>query len=270
MRFEMKRKYLILIILFLVPLFQVFSADQKKVEIGVVENLGSYIPLNTELIDENGNKFLLKDNFDKPVVINFVYYECPGICSPLLTELASVLGKAGLALGVDYKVFTISMDASEDHNLATSKKQNYLKMMKKQIDPSSWRFLTGDSVTVKKLADAIGFYYKKEGDEFIHSAMLSFISSDGKICRYLYPDFTRREEFSILPFDFKMAVLEASEGTPTPTIARVIKFCFRYDPEGKTYVFNLLKVFGGGILLLTIILVVYLSVKPRKEKVENR
>ncbi|NWF88914.1 MAG: hypothetical protein HXY50_05555 [Ignavibacteriaceae bacterium] len=45
-----------------------------------------------------------------------------------------------------------------------------------------------------------------------------------------------------------------------------MKFCFRYDPEGKTYVFNLLKVFGGGVLLLTVILVVYLSVKPRKDK----
>lgn len=264
------KSVVILIVFLLVPLFQIFSADQKKVEIGVVENLGSYVPLDTELIDENGNKFLLKNNLDKPVVINFVYYECPGICSPLLTELASVIGKADLVAGVDYNVFIISMDASEDYNLATSKKQNYLKMMKKQIDPNSWRFLTGDSLSVRRLSDAIGFYYKKEGDEFIHSAALMFIASNGKICRYLYPDFTRRDEFSILPFDFKMAVLEASEGTPTPTIAKVMKFCFSYDPEGKTYVFNLLKVFGGGILLLTVILVVYLSVKPRKEKAENR
>jgi len=264
----MKNKFLILIAISLFAFTtSSFSVDQKKLEIGVVENLGSVIPLDIELVDENGNKFILKDNFDKPVVMNFVYYECPGICSPMLTELASVVGKSNLVAGIDYKVFTISMDATEDHNLAESKKQNYLKIMKNKIDPNGWRFLTGDSLSVRKLADAIGFYYKKEGDEFIHSAMLSFISSDGKICRYLYPDFTRREEFSILPFDFKMAVLEASEGTPTPTIARVIKFCFRYDPEGKTYVFNMLKIFGGGILLLTILLLVYLSVKPRKEKV---
>lgn len=248
----------------------IFCADQKKIEIGVVENLGSAIQLDITLIDENGSKFNLKDNFDKPIVMNFVYYECPGICSPLLTELASVVGKSDLVPGIDYKLFTISFDASEDYTLASSKKQNYLKMMKKQIDPMGWRFLTGDSLSVKKLADAVGFYYKKEGDEFIHSAMLVFISKDGKICRYLYPDFTRREEFSILPFDFKMAVLEASEGTPTPTIARVIKFCFKYDPEGKTYVVNMLKIFGGGILVLTIFLVVYLSVKPRKVKEENR
>ena len=58
----MKRKsFLILIVFLLVPMFQTFSADQKKVEIGVVENLGSYIPLNTELIDENGNKYSTYD-----------------------------------------------------------------------------------------------------------------------------------------------------------------------------------------------------------------
>lgn len=263
-------KIRILILTIIIASSFIFSADQKKVEAGVVENLGSTIPLDVTLIDENGSKFSLKDNFDKPIVMNFVYYECPGICSPLLTELARVVGKSDLVPGVDYKLFTISFDASEDYTLAASKKNNYLKMMKKQIDPMGWRFLTGDSISVRKLTDAAGFFYKKESDEFIHSAMLVFISKDGKICRYLYPDFTRREEFSILPFDFKMAVLEASEGTPTPTIARVVKFCFKYDPEGKTYVFNMLKVFGGGILILTIILVVYLSVKPRKVKEENR
>jgi protein SCO1/2 len=268
MDIKMKNIFIIsLLVTFITASVVAYSADQKKVEIGVVENLGSIIPLSTELIDESGNKFILKDNFDTPVVMNFVYYECPGVCSPLLTELASVIGKSDFVAGIDYKVFTVSMDATEDHNLAVSKKQNYLKMMKNKIDPNGWRFLTGDSLSVKKLADAVGFYYKKEGDEFIHSAMILFIASDGKICRYLYPDFTRREEFSILPFDFKMAVLEASEGTPTPTIAKVMKFCFSYDPEGKTYVFNLLKIFGGGVLLLTVILVVYLSVKPRKEKV---
>lgn len=264
----MTNKLKVTIIIFVLLSGLCYSIDQKKPEIGVTEKLGSIIPLDIELIDDDGSKFLLKEHLDKPIVLNFVYYECPGICSPLLTELARVVGKVDLVPGIDYQLLTISIDAEEDFNLAASKKKNYLNTIKKQIDPKSWRFLTGDSNSVKKLTDAVGFYYKKESDEFIHSAMISYISTDGKICRYLYPDFTKREEFSILPFDFKMAVIEASEGKPTPTIAEVMKFCFKYDPEGKTYVFNLLKVFGGGILLFTVIIVVYLSVKPRKDKVE--
>ena len=109
-----------------------FAVDQKKVEVGVEEKLGSYIPLNTELIDENGNKFLLKDNFDKPVVMNFVYYECPGICSPLLTELASVVGKSDLVPELIIRVLTISMDATEDYNLASSKKTKLPKNDEKE------------------------------------------------------------------------------------------------------------------------------------------
>ncbi|NWF91029.1 MAG: SCO family protein, partial [Ignavibacteriaceae bacterium] len=177
----MDNRVKILLVIFLASCISIFSADQKRLEIGVVENLGSLIPLNTELVDEEGKKFLFENNFDKPVVINFVYYECPGICSPMLTELSSVIEKTDLVPGIDYQIFTISMDASEDYTLAASKKQNYLKLMKKNIDPKGWRFLTGDSLTVRKLADAVGFYYKKEGDEFIHSAMLSFISTEGKI-----------------------------------------------------------------------------------------
>jgi protein SCO1/2 len=260
-------KIVLILILSSIFTFTAFSADQKKVEVGVEENLGNKIPKNIVLTDEDGNDFNLKDNFDKPVVLNFVYFECPGICSPLLTEIASVVSKSDLVAGIDYRAFTVSMDATEDHVLAASKKRNYLKMSKKSIDPKGWRFLTGDSLTIKKLSDAVGFYFKKEGDEFLHSAMICFISTDGKICRYLYPDFTRKEEFSILPFDFKMAVIEASEGKATPTIAKVMKFCFSYDPEGKTYAFNILKIVGGGMLLLTVGLVVFLSIKPRKKQV---
>ena len=41
-----------------------------------------------------------------------------------------------------------------------------------------------------------------------------------------------------------MALTEASEGRTGPTIAKVLLYCFTYDPKGKRYVFNILKVFG--------------------------
>ena len=59
--------------------------------------------------------------------------------------------------------------------------------------------------------------------------------ADGKISRYLYGT-------SFNHFDLKLALMEASEGRIGPTLAKVIKFCFSYDPEGREYVFNFLKV----------------------------
>ena len=61
-----------------------------------------------------------------------------------------------------------------------------------------------------------------------------------------------------------MAVLETNEGKVSPTISKVLQFCFSYDPEGKGYVLNVTRIFGAGILLLAAIFLVVIIVKPKK------
>ncbi|MCK4775592.1 MAG: SCO family protein, partial [Candidatus Krumholzibacteria bacterium] len=68
------------------------------------------------------------------------------------------------------------------------------------------------------------------------------ISPQGKVTRYLYGS-------EYLPLDLKMAIYEASEGRVGPTIARMLKFCFNYDPEGRKYVLNLTRVVGTVMIL---------------------
>ena len=63
----------------------------EKEFIGINEKLGSYIPLDGWLTDDQGRKYQLKEVFDKPVLFSFVYYRCPGICSPLLAGKSRVL-----------------------------------------------------------------------------------------------------------------------------------------------------------------------------------
>jgi protein SCO1 len=67
-----------------------------------------------------------------------------------------------------------------------------------------------------------------------------------------------------------MAVIETSEGKITPTIARMLQFCFSYDPEGQTYVLNFTRIFGAGILILAAVFIVYLRSKPKKENRKTR
>jgi len=52
------------------------------------------------------------------------------------------------------------------------------------------------------------------------------LSGTGMVTRYLYG-------VTFLPFDVKMAVTEAAQGRTGPTIARLLKFCFNYDPAGR-------------------------------------
>jgi len=256
----------IIIVFFLVSL----KAEDKKIEVGIDEQLGKSIPLQEYFVDENDNKVLLKDLFTKPTVLSFVYYNCPGICSPLLLEVSDIINKTDLVAGVDYNIVCISMDELETPKDAMERKQTFFKVIDKNIPPESWKFLTGDSTTIKKVADAAGFYFKRNGKDFLHAGAFIFVDNQGKICRYLLPSYSERRGFGILPFDFKMSVIETSEGKISPTMAKVLQFCFSYDPEGQTYVLNLTRIFGAGILILVGIFIVYLTIKPKKDFIKTR
>ena len=246
------------------------EADDKKIEVGIDEQLGKSIPLQEFFVDENGNKVQLKELFTKPTVLSFVYYNCPGICSPLLMELSDIINKSDLVAGVDYNIVCISMNELENPKDALERKQTFFKVIDKNIPPESWRFLTGDSATIKKVADAAGFYFERQGKDFLHTGAFIFVDNKGKICRYLFPSFTDRTGFGILPFDFKMAVIETSDGKISPTIGKVLQFCFKYDPQGRTYVLNLTQIFGVVILIFAGIFILYLKVKPKKDFIKAR
>lgn len=230
-----------------------------ELEIGVVEHLDEYIPEELTVIDTEGNPRKLKSLIDKPTVLMWVYYRCPGICSPLMTSVAEVIGKSDLVLGKDYQVITISFDAREGSDLAIKKRENYLNLIGKEVDESGWQFYTADSANVVLGTEATGFRYKKAGNDFMHSATLIMLSPDGKITRYLLGTY-------FLPFEFKMALIEASQGKSGPTIYKVLQFCYTYDPAGQQYVLNVTKVAGTVILFIALVVFLILVFKPRKKQ----
>jgi protein SCO1/2 len=239
-------------------------ADNDPPELGIYEHLDSYLPDDIVLTDENYNVVNLREKIDKPTVIALVYYECPGICSPLLEGVADVITKAKIDLGTEYQVFTVSFDPEEKPKLAKDKKANYGKLVKGKDVEKGWTWFTGDSANIAKLLDALGYKVKREGAEFIHPAAIMVVSPEAKITRYLHGTY-------FLPFDLKMAVIEASEGRSGPTVNKVLKYCFSYDPEGKKYVLNFTKISGSIIIVLAISLFVGLLIgsKNRKRKPVN-
>src|SRR5680860_760745 len=146
----------ILLLLFVIPTFgqKVVNpvAKNDDVEIGVVEHLDDYLPEKISLINEKGEQVWLADIIDKPTIINFVYYRCPGICSPLMEAVASVMDKSELIPGEDYQVLTISFDPSETIDLGIRKKANYLNLMtnvnKVEEAKTGWLFFTSDSASI--------------------------------------------------------------------------------------------------------------------------
>ena len=263
----MKTLFKILPLLILIIFAKLSFASKNPEDIGIVEKLGSYVPLDVTFNNEDGNKVVLRDLVKRPTLIAFVYYKCPGICSPILTELANVTSKVDLVPGEDYNIVTISMDDKEKPADASDKKRTILGFTQKEFPLDAWDFLTGDSINIKKVANAAGFYFKRTGNNFIHSGGFIFVTKEGKICRYIYPDVSSRGGFNILPFDFKMAFLETSQGKQTKTMSKLVQYCFSYDPVGRTYVFNITRAFGAGILILLTVFVVFVVIKPKKNKI---
>lgn len=242
------------------------TAKNDDVEIGIVEHLDEYLPADISLINEQGEQVWLSDVIDKPSIINFVYYRCPGICSPLMEAVAEIMDKSDLTPGEDYQVLTISFDPSETIDLGVRKKANYLNLMnnpaKIEEATNGWLFFTSDSASIVKATNATGFKYKKTGNDFLHAASLTVVSSDGKITRYL-------NGMYFLPFEWKMAIVEASKGKSGATLNKVLNYCFSYDPVGQTYVMNITKVSGTIILFFALVLLLFLGLKSKKKKITN-
>ena len=123
------KKIALLLVLFMTIVQTSYS--EKPPEIGIVEKLGNQIPLDLEFTSSDGTKKKLRDIIDKPTILSLVYYNCPGICSPLLTNMSEVMDKVKLEPGKHFKALTISFDHREGADKAKRWKENYLASMKR-------------------------------------------------------------------------------------------------------------------------------------------
>lgn len=227
---------------------------------GITEKLGARIPVGeVTLRDELGQSVLLKNYFSKgrPVILIFVYFECPSLCSFVLNALVDVLkempaeGKSWLP-GQNFDVVTVSIDPKEGPELASKKKQAYLRSLGELgANPElgkGWHFLTGDENQIKKLASEAGFGYTYEEKEkqYAHSAGLFVLTPEGQISRILYG-------INYKTRDVRLAVTEAAQGKIGTVVDRFLLFCYRYDPNSRSYsvyLFNVMRVASAVTVLV--------------------
>ena len=214
----------------------------QQVSVGIDEKLGAALPLDLQFQTSENKTISLKDIINKPTLLALVYYECPSLCNPMQSELAWTIDKLQLEPGADYQVVSISFDHKENSAVAAKWKANYLKSIKRSIKPDDWIFLTGDSLSIKKLTETVGYHFKPYREQFNHASTIITISPEGKVSRYLFGT-----QFN--PFDVKMALLEAKAGKTNPTISKFLQYCFSYDPEGRMYTLNITRIIGTIMLL---------------------
>ena len=229
----------------------------KEVEIGIVEHLGDTIPLSLEFYNEQNEVVTLGQLIDKPTILSFVYFDCPGLCSPLLSGVSDVISNMDMALGDQYQAITISFNTKDTPEKAMEKKVNFVQNIS-QENRDSWYYLTGSDENIKIITEAVGYKYKPQGVDFAHPSAIVMISPSGKITRYLYG-------LTYLPFDVKMAVIESQKGIERPTINKILEVCFAYDPKGQTYTLQVTRIAGFLILGIALLVLLILLIRGRRK-----
>ena len=223
------------------------------------QRLNEQLPLDLEFKDESGRTVKLGEYFGrKPVVLTFVYYECPMLCTQVLNGLESSLRVINESIGQEFDVVTVSFDPKETPVLAAGKKKAYLERYKRPSAEQGWHFLTGDQASIAALTQAAGFNYSwdEASHQFAHASGIVVTTPTGKVSRYFFG-------IDYSPRDVKFALIESSNERIGTMVERLLLYCYHYDPAKGNYGFMAMRAVrvGGAVTLAALVGFVFVSIR---------
>jgi protein SCO1/2 len=238
--------------------------------VGIEQKLGEQLPMDAEFKDENGNSVQLSTYFNtgRPVILAFVYYECPMLCNQVLNGLTGSLKGMSFDVGKEFDVVAISFDARENDkpDLAKNKKASYLEHYNRPNTESGWHFLTGTQDAIDRATSAAGFNYKwdEKSNQFAHAAGVMIVTPEGKLSRYFYG-------IDYSPKDIKFGIMESAAGKVGDPADKLLLYCFHYDPASGKYGLAILRVIRlfAVLTLLGMGTMIFVFWRRNKAKGEN-
>ncbi len=223
------------------------------------QRLNEQLPLDLPFRDEEGRQVKLGDYFGaKPVVMAFVYYECPMLCTQVLNGLTTSLMILEESVGREFDVIAVSFDPRETPALANGKKKSNLDRYKRPETAKGWHFLTGDESSIKALTDAAGFHYAwdEKTQQFAHPSGIIVTTPEGKLSRYFFG-------IEYAPRDVKFALMDSSAGRIGNAIDQLLLYCYHYDPATGSYGFVAMRAVrvGGAVTVLALLGFVVVSIR---------
>jgi protein SCO1 len=218
-------------------------------DVAFEQKLNQQVPLDLEFRDESGKNVQLADYFNgKPVILTFVYFKCQDLCPLLLDGVVRSLRALSFSAGNEFNLLTVSFDPHDTAALAAAKKNDFIRQYSRTGAAAGWHFLTGDEISIQKLADSVGFHYTYEEStgEFAHATGIVLLTTDGKTSRYFYGiDFS--------PRDLRLGLIEAAAKKIGSPIDQLLLFCYHYDPVTGKYgllITNVVRLAGLATALL--------------------
>jgi protein SCO1/2 len=220
------------------------TTPQPLKDVTFRQQLNQQLPMDAAFRDEAGANVRLGDYFKtgRPVVLAFVYYQCPMLCIQVMNGISSALTALTFEPGRDFDVVLVSFDPRDTPAAAAKKKQEHLAYWSAEKTAASWHFLTGDEANIHRATQAAGFSYKWDPttEQFAHVSGVLVVTPDGRLSRYFYGI-----EYS--PKELRLALVESGEGKVGSKIDELLLYCFHYDPESGRYgvvVMNLIRLAG--------------------------
>ncbi len=228
-------------------------------EVEFEQRLNAQLPLDTPFVDEDGRAVTLGDYFSRrPVVLTFVYYDCPMLCSQVLNGVTSALTSLDESVGRDFEVVAVSFDPRDTPLAAQAKKQSYVDRYNRAGAAAGFHFLTGTEASVRALTDAVGFKFAwdEATKQFAHASGFVVATPDGRLSRYFYG-------IEYAPRDLKFALIESSAGRVGSLVDQVLLYCYHYDPKTGSYSFVAMKAvrLGGAFTLLALVGFVVVAIR---------
>src|SRR5688572_8963491 len=231
------------------------------------QRLNEPLPLDLPFKDENGVAVKLGDYFGrKPVVLAFVYYECPMLCTQVLNGLESALRVLNESVGKEFDVVTVSFDPKETPVLALGKKKAYLERYKRPEAEQGWHFLTGEQSSIDALTRAAGFNYSwdEASHQFAHASGIVVTTPAGRVSRYFFG-------IDYSPRDVKFALIESSNEKIGTLADRLLLYCYHYDPTTGNYGFVAMRAvrIGGALTIVALVGFVFVSLRREGHRLDT-
>ena len=212
------------------------------------QRLNTQLPLDTPFKDEHGRDVTLGSYFSKkPVLLAFVYFQCPMLCTQVLNGTASSLKPLPFVVGRDFDIVFLSFDPRDTPEAAQAKKSALLADYHQTATADGWHFLTGTEANIKAVTSAAGFTYQwdERTQQFAHVSGVLVATPDGRLSRYFYGI-----EYS--PKDLRLALVESGRGTIGSAVDQLLLYCYHYDAAAGRYgaiPMNIVRL-GGGMTVL--------------------
>ena len=234
-------------------------------EVTFRQRLNERLPLDVPFRDEFGRPVTLGRYFagERPVILAFVYYQCPMLCTQVLNGVsASLRALSSLTAGEDFDVVLISFDPRDTPAAALEKKRKHLEYWRTENQSGGWHFLTGDEASIARVTKAAGFTYQwdKVTGQFAHVSGVLVTTPGGMLSRYFYG-----VEYS--PKELRMAIVESGQGRIGSLVDELLLFCYHYDPETGRYgatVMNFVRL--GGILTVGAMVTFFVMTRRRESR----